>query len=348
MSGAIFQELVERFDDVVIVTDAAYRITYVSPASEKIFGFPAGDLLGNDLFSLVEEKLRMDLGECLSHPVTAQVRKQVYMDVSAGGRRWFDTRVVPVYYNDRAEGLAFHLSETTESIRRENKLIQANQQLDQMIFKTAHDLKAPLMSALGLVNLAGNASPHEKDRYLDMVKSSLLKLDGYLEEMNHFFRNEKLAVQRQKIDIPAVLDDELSNVRHLYEPRGISVRIEKGEISSDFYSDEIRIKTILTNLLSNAIKYSDPEKPAPVIQIRFSITQEWCVIHISDNGVGINPEYKDRIFELFFRATTLSQGTGLGLFIVKDTIVKLDGTIEVQSTPGEGTSFTVRLPNKMR
>lgn len=347
MSGAIFQELVERFDDVVIVTDAAYRITYVSPASEKIFGFPADDLLGNDLFSLAEEKLRIDLTECLSYPFTSQVRKQVHMDVSAGGRRWFDTRVVPVYHNDRAEGLAFHLSETTESIQRENKLIQDNQQLDQMIFKTAHDLKAPLMSALGLVNLAGKASPQEKDQYLDMVKSSLLKLDGYLEEMNHFFRNEKLAVQRQKVDVPAILQDELSNVRHLYEPRGITVHIEKGEVSSDFYSDEVRVKTILTNLLSNAIKYSDTVKPAPAINVCFSITPEWCVIRVSDNGVGIAPEYKDRIFELFFRATTRSHGTGLGLFIVKDTIVKLDGTIDVQSTPGEGTSFTVRIPNKI-
>jgi signal transduction histidine kinase len=107
------------------------------------------------------------------------------------------------------------------------------------------------------------------------------------------------------------------------------------------------MKTIVGNLLSNAIKYRDLTKLRSFIEISVSIDPEICELRFVDNGIGIEPQYREKIFDLFFRATDQSQGTGLGLFIVKDTIERLKGVIDVQSMPGEGTTFTIRIPNQI-
>jgi len=108
------------------------------------------------------------------------------------------------------------------------------------------------------------------------------------------------------------------------------------------------VKTVITNIFSNAIKYQDLQKQNPFIKIATHVDHEFCDIRIEDNGIGIDPEYKEKIFDLFFRATDQSQGTGLGLFIVKDTIDRLKGSIEVRSKKGEGTTFQIRIPNQLQ
>jgi hypothetical protein len=179
-----------------------------------------------------------------------------------------------------------------------------------------------------------------------MIKKSLLKLDAFIGDMNTFFRNDKLAIQREYLDLRIVLEDELENLRNLSATKNIDIHFDiVGE--APFYSDSIRIKTILTNILSNAIKYSDPKKKAPFIRINVLINEDFCQFRIVDNGIGIDPRYLEKIFELFFRATDQSQGTGLGLFIVRDTIQKLKGTIDVQSMLGQGTTFVVQIPNQI-
>jgi signal transduction histidine kinase len=104
---------------------------------------------------------------------------------------------------------------------------------------------------------------------------------------------------------------------------------------------------VLTNILSNAIKYSDTKKLKPFIRIYVFINEEFCQIRVVDNGIGIAEESHEKIFDLFFRATEQAQGTGLGLFIVKDTIQKLKGTIEVDSMLDKGTTFVITIPNQI-
>jgi signal transduction histidine kinase len=114
-----------------------------------------------------------------------------------------------------------------------------------------------------------------------------------------------------------------------------------------WYSDSLRVKTIVSNIFSNAIKYQDFNKNDPFIKISTRTHEDYCDIRIEDNGIGIESESQQKIFDLFFRATDQSKGTGLGLFIVKDTIARLKGTVEVKSTVGHGTTFAVRIPNQL-
>ena len=101
----------------------------------------------------------------------------------------------------------------------------------------------------------------------------------------------------------------------------------------------------MDNLISNAIKYQDTAKENRFIQLSLKRHENYVELLAIDNGIGIAEENVPKIFEMFFRATSLSTGSGLGLYIVKETIEKLGGTIEVNSAVGQGTSFKMILPN---
>jgi signal transduction histidine kinase len=110
----------------------------------------------------------------------------------------------------------------------------------------------------------------------------------------------------------------------------------------------MRLGIILNNLISNAVKYQNHQEPQPWVKVNAKVTAEQAVILISDNGIGIKPEYMDRMFKLFFRASLQSYGSGLGLYIVKNTVEKLGGTIELASEYGKGSTFTVVIPNSAK
>jgi PAS domain S-box-containing protein len=340
----MFRELVESSDNIIVVTDQSFNIRYVSSAVVRAFNIEPVKMLGRSVFDFVTEDRARQWKACLETNVGSFSEEISLM--GPHGKAYYDVEVMSLRQQQNFSGLALKLHDITEKKIKENDLIRSNQQLDQVIYKTTHDLKAPLMSALGLVQLAERSSEGEKGRYIELIKKSLLKLDSFIEEMNDFFRNEKLAVQRERILIKQLIEEEIDDLVNLPEFNNVTVSFEiEGDI--DFYSDSIRVRTVLANILSNAIKYSDQKKNEPFIRIYVSLNQEFCQIRIVDNGIGIEKNSQDKIFDLFFRATTHSQGTGLGLFIVKDTIQKLQGTIEVSSMLGEGTTFLIRIPNKI-
>ncbi len=341
----MFKELVENFNDILILTDQEFRIRYVSSSVTRIFGIEPYKVLGANIFSFVKPEKIGQWRLCIQQSADSSFQEEIALEINQT-KTYFDVQVSNFLNNQNVKGLVIKLHDITSKKSRQRELERANEQLDQVIYKTTHDLKAPLMSAMGLVRLAENASDSEKAHYLELIKKSLFKLNGMIEEMNDFFRNDKLAVQREKIDMRAVISEELANLDTLTRDGGLSVHFSvAGDL--DFYSDSIRVRTIIGNILSNAIKYKDPGKKEPFVRINVLIGEGTCEIHFVDNGIGIEAQYLNKIFELFFRATERSQGTGLGLFIVKDTVDKLRGSIEVSSEYGNGTTFIVKLPNQI-
>jgi len=345
MENEMFQELVENSNDIVIVTDREYRVRYISSSVIDVFGIEPVAVIGRNIFDFVKREKVQPWKDCLqeaSYPFVDEI------SVNRGehDKVYFDVHVSNLLNHYKVQGLVLKLHDITQKKKKEKDLVRSNQHLDQVIYKTTHDLKAPLMSALGLVKIAEDAPLEAKDQYIGLIKRTLLKLDAYIDEMNNFFRNEKLALQRDKIDLEGMLEEEQENLRNLAHRDKIDVLFEVDN-SIEWYSDPIRVKTIVTNIFSNAIKYQDLQKQNPFIKIAAHVTEEFCDLSIEDNGIGIDPEFQDKIFDLFFRATDQSQGTGLGLFIVKDTIERLKGSIKVKSRQGKGTTFFIRIPNQL-
>ncbi|MBR9999390.1 MAG: HAMP domain-containing histidine kinase, partial [Cyclobacteriaceae bacterium] len=117
----------------------------------------------------------------------------------------------------------------------------------------------------------------------------------------------------------------------------------KGE--GEFYSDERRISVILNNLLSNAVKYHDQGKNGKFIKVLVNYTPSKAEIIVEDNGLGIDGDHHKKIFNMFYRAHEESKGSGLGLYIVKETLYKIQGEILLTSRPREGSRFLITLPS---
>jgi PAS domain S-box-containing protein len=341
----LFRELVENSEDIFIVADRELKIQYASSSVTKVLGVEIGFLLGKNILDFIESEKLHRWDQSLKKGEDHITDEVIFTDGS-NHEVYFDVSVSKLFHEEKAQGLALKLYNVTSQKLREQELIRSNQQLDQVIYKTTHDLKAPIMSALGLVKIAEQASYEEQSLYLGMIKKSLLRLDSFIEEMNNFYRNEKLALHREKIDLENMLSEELDNLKNLYPDRSIDISWNIGG-NAELLSDKVRVQTIITNILSNAIKYMDLQKQNPFIKIAAQITEEVCDIQVEDNGIGIAQAYQEKIFDLFFRATDQGQGTGLGLFIVKDTIDRLKGTINVQSKIGEGTIFKISIPNQL-
>jgi PAS domain S-box-containing protein len=341
----LFKELIENSNDILIITDRELKVRYISSSVKRSFNIEPMRVLGQSIFSYVAADRVEEWKTCLSQKNETSFQEEISLTL-ANTHLYFDVQVSNFLDKKNINGLVLKLHDITSKKFKQKELERANQQLDQVIYKTTHDLKAPVLSALGLIKLAEGSLGPEKDRYIGLVKQSLHKLDSLIEEMNNFFRNEKLAIQRNPIDIQTLLKQSISDLTTLYEDEKIAISVNvTGNV--DFYSDSIRLKSIVGNILSNAVKYFDSSKTEPFININVFITEDLFEIQFADNGIGIEEQHQEKIFDLFFRATAQSQGTGLGLFIVRDTVQKLKGEIEVESEPGKGTTFIVRLPNQI-
>lgn len=111
-------------------------------------------------------------------------------------------------------------------------------------------------------------------------------------------------------------------------------------------TDKTRLKIILNNLISNAIKFqfSQDQSRKPFVNISLEATSSMYVITVQDNGKGIDEHHLGHIFDMFYRANEYAQGSGLGLYILKESVIKLGGTVEAESVLGEGTTFKIKIP----
>ena len=229
------------------------------------------------------------------------------------------------------------------------ELMKINKELDSFVYSVSHNLRAPLRSVLGLINLARMEDRKQgnifKD-YFNMMETSMNKLDETLKEILDYSRNARQELSIEKIDLKQLLEDNLEKMQFMPGSSNIDKQINIHE-EAPLYSDKYRIGVIFNNLISNAIKYHDATKEHPSLNITINVTRERAKFEFQDNGVGIDKEYQDKIFNMFFRATQISEGAGLGLYIVQEAVDKLRGTIAINSQIRRGTTFTIDIPNSV-
>lgn len=234
------------------------------------------------------------------------------------------------------------------TLRRQNEeLVKINKELDSFVYSVSHNLRAPLMSVLGLINLV-QLETKEGDSvmndYFEMMQTSIHKLDETLKEILDYSRNARSALTITEVGIKRMVEESFERMKFMEGSESIAKSISNTNHHS-FYTDAYRLSVIINNLVSNAIKYRDVHKNHHTLVVDIDVSEAELRLSFTDNGIGISEEYLPRIFEMFFRATERSDGAGLGLYIVRETVEKLHGSIRVRSEMGVGTTFTVTLPN---
>ncbi len=225
------------------------------------------------------------------------------------------------------------------------RLTKANVELDNFVYRVSHDLRAPVASVLGLVNLAKN----EKDqsiliKYFNMVGKSAAQQDQFIKDILDLSRNARLNIERKKISFKKLIDETLEQLKYSDKNKQVSTKLNMdGQVP--FFSDPHRIQVIMNNLISNSIRYSNGKSPE--IEININVDNDNANISVRDNGIGIDKKHHKKIFNMFYRATDNNAGSGLGLYIVKESIDKLKGSIELDSELGRGTTVNMKIPNLM-
>jgi signal transduction histidine kinase len=230
-------------------------------------------------------------------------------------------------------------------IYNNEELKKTNTELDRFVYSASHDLRAPLCSVLGLVSLIEIESTEPSiHQYSEMIRISIKKLDVFIRNILNYSKNNRIELQIQPIPLEHTVDTIIKLLHNMKEAEAVAFKIDIDE-QVPFYSDIQRFTIIVENLISNAIKFQDYNRIARFIKIAGKSDKEYLTIQVADNGIGMAKEHLDKIFEMFFRVSGERDGTGIGLYIVKETVAKLDGVITVESNEALGTVFTIKLKN---
>ena len=270
------------------------------------------------------------------------VLKDVYIQGQAEkGEEGFVDRIVGIVQDISVQKMA-----EAKLQQNNTELIKTNRELDKFVYSVSHDLRAPLSSMLGIVQLTEEDC---EDAFikenLTLVKGSILKLDGFIQDILAYSRNARLDIRKDEIVFKELLTDVTGNLKYMNGKQGHVEVTTIVKQTIPFKSDNSRLSIVLNNLVSNAIRYYNPKEEKPFVNVNVEILEDVAHIKIADNGIGIKKELHSKVFDMFYRVSENSVGSGLGLYIVKETIQKLNGSIEIESEPNRGTTFLITIPN---
>jgi PAS domain S-box-containing protein len=351
-----FRSLIENNEDAIVLLDRESKILYQSPSVERMLGF-------------TQEERQEKTGIESIHPDDMAEAKKIFAEVLANPFVAFSFRHRKLHKNGHyiwTEGIVTNMlddksvgalvanyrditkrKEYEETLEKSNKeLTKANEELDKFVYSVSHDLRAPLSSMLGVIEIAEDETQDEfVIGHLEMVKESITRLDGFINDILAYSRNSRLELRKEEINFKEMLSDIMQHIKYMSGiDRQVDIVIDIQD-EKKFMSDKSRISMLLNNLISNSIRYQDPSVNDPFVNVKVDMSDTETNIIVKDNGIGIDKENIEKIFQMFYRVSENSIGSGLGLYLVKEIVDKLEGKIEVESELGKGTAFSIRLPN---
>jgi signal transduction histidine kinase len=227
--------------------------------------------------------------------------------------------------------------------RLNSSLIKTNHELDNFIYIVSHDLRSPLLSTKGLIDLA-KMKINEREqvlKYLGLATKSINNLDDIIHEILAYSRNARTGINEENFDLKELVKEVFDGLRFA---AGNHFRFREEYVGDTMlYCDKSRLSTVLRNIIGNSVKYQRKDISTPEVFFRFETLPNKCLISITDNGEGIPTESQQKVFDMFYRGTSTGSGSGLGLYICKEMLDKMNARYAIKSVPGEGTSFTISL-----
>ncbi len=345
---ALLETLLREIPIDFSVRDANLNMVFQSDISKEYWGNNEGKPID---YSDVDEETAEKWKDIFARVLQGEVVKGEDRLLIRGKPYHFYSIASPVKVYDKVtEVIVINLDisrikETEQKLKEKNEqLVKLNEELDRFVYSASHDLRAPLASLLGLIDLAKREEHNDTtDHYLELMTRSINTMDSFIADITNYSRNLRLQTSFEKIDFDKLFNESFEHVRFMMPgeaKKSISITGKH-----DFYSDYSRLKMVFNNLISNSIRYKSPSR-TPIIKLKVKITPTEAHIALSDNGIGIEAQYLEKVFEMFFRANDKNTGSGLGLFIVKEIIEKLGGKIGIESTPNKGTTVHIDLPNQ--
>lgn len=269
-------------------------------------------------------------------------------EVQTTDLRWYQMNILPYIVSDtgKSNGVIITFIDITARIRDLKyleKLISAHQILVDTI---SHDIKTPLTNITLALDIIGNSTSDASDitTGIEIVGRAAKRIQLMIDELNNLPNESNIdTVNEERLSFENILEDAcLALTTQLQDAKAIiRQNIQAPEISFS----RRKLRSVIYNLISNAVKYRSAERTCEVT-VSTVQTEHGIEIAVKDNGIGIESDKQDAIFTKYYRAHKMVEGTGVGLYLVKEIIYHAGGSISVQSTPGTGSVFTIRLPKK--
>jgi PAS domain S-box-containing protein len=321
--------------------------------SERLFGTKLQE--GAYFWKLLNKEREEPVRDMMHTALTGKsLSYEAYYPLQNGASEWYHINLDPVKDpNNKTIGLCCSAINITsaklaeiEHNRITGDLVQRNRDLEQFSYIVSHNLRAPLANITGLYQILKQAdlSLNEKNETENFLFQSILKLDEIVRDLNHILETRKeINEEKEKVIFSDLLKDVLIVFQSVISRHNVKVLTDFSE-PDELLTTKSYLYSIFFNLISNSIKYRQPGTP-PLIEIKSWIEGIKIMISIKDNGRGIDLTGKGKeVFGLYKRFHLDVDGKGLGLFMVKNQVNTLGGSIGIQSQPGIGTKFLIELP----
>lgn len=353
-SEARMRGIVELATDAILTVDKEQRIVLYNPAAEKMFGWSAGQMLGERLDTLMPARFRAGHAGHI----------QRFSEMGTTSRRMGDGTVL---YGQRANGEEFPveasisqlatvdetlfsviLRDVTTRVRDHAALERSNLDLQQFAFVASHDLKTPLRSIGGFMQiLERNYADKLDEKAQSLIRrasAAVHRLDQLTEDLLSYARvNSEV-----RPFAPVSCGDMAEEVIHLLDAalRHSRAQVTMGELP-EVMGDRTQLVQLLLNLVGNGIKYCRDREPR--VHIAAQRDQQGWVFSVADNGIGIDAKHHEKIFEVFKRLHTQNEyaGTGIGLAVCRRVVERHGGKIWITSVVGEGSTFYFTIPENV-
>ncbi len=284
------------------------------------------------LFDAEEEALLVKIGQTISYALDSLINES---------------------QRKQAEADLKHLNAELELRVQERtaKLEAANKELESFSYSVSHDLRAPLRAISGFSEIISRRHRsdlnEEGQHYIDNIVQASRRMGYLIDDLLTYARLGRAGVHHEPVSLVNLVGEINRNMKaHLDEIHGT---LTVPEVLPVVTGDQTLLSQVFTNLLENAIKYHKPALP-PQVSLTFYNEGKFVVFKVSDNGIGIPPEYHEKIFTMFQRLHSEEEypGTGVGLATVRKSVELMGGNVWVESKPGEGSTFSIRLPKEVR
>lgn len=359
-----YRQLFESAPNAVILSDVDGEIRLVNAQAHRLFNYPVGEMEGKSMDTLLPADLTAQHRRChdvqQANPEAPRRGNTGYFQARRSDGSMFPANITftPIESESGLQVLSSIRDVTLELQQEEDRAArtvaeQANIAKSSFLATMSHEIRTPINGIIGSIELL---SRHRlTSAQLELVRTvmdSSHTLLHVIDDILDFSKIEagKLEVEAEPVSLQAIVESSCHGLVSMARKKGVKISLFTDPLLPDnVLSDSIRLRQILSNLLSNAIKFSANPEQTGHVRVRAVLKDdEHFQLSVTDNGIGMSQEYQDKLFTPFTQeeASTTRRfgGTGLGLSICKHLTDLLGGEIHVQSTPGEGTSFTVDFP----
>jgi PAS domain S-box-containing protein len=351
-----FRALAENSPDIISRLDKELRYKYINHGSNTL-GLSSANLIGKKLEDIAPLNgiIKIWVESAIKVLKTGEIQEMEFEFPSIHGLKFFHSYIVPEYNNGEIESLIVVSHDITQRKQLEEELKEtvkelrhSNDELQQFAYVASHDLQEPLRTITSFTQLIErrykNRLDSDADEFIEYIVDAAKRMQTLIKDLLNYSRVATGEKEFELIDTEELIKSALTNLNTAICENNAEITCEN---LPKIMADKRQMIQLFQNLIGNAIKFRKPECPPKIhIKAHKDKNKNECIFSVADNGIGMEPQYAERIFTIFQRLHTKEEyeGTGIGLAISKKVVELHSGRIWVESKPGKGSTFYFMIP----